>query len=169
MSLHSISTSCITQFGCLLRMFLSGMSEISSHVISWLYQTCLNNLVTSQIMPSSLSQVDNLLQTCYNKLGISIANTTCWQFVNRLATTCFQTCNNFWVFTRRVPHSKKCHPQTYCTLPGVYRFDPSCLQIATYCCRWKSVINMEKTTGRHFDILSMAGLMHLVNRTAALL
>ena len=39
---------------------------------------CLNNLVTSLIMPSSLLQVvNNLFQTCHNKLGTRSANTTC--------------------------------------------------------------------------------------------
>jgi hypothetical protein len=46
-------------------------------VISWLYQTCWNNLATSLIISFS--------QTCW-QLETSSANTTCWRHVCRLVT-----------------------------------------------------------------------------------
>ena len=56
--------------------------DCNNIVISWLYQSCWNNLVTSLIVPSSLLRVVNsLFQTC----STSNANTTCQQLVNRLA------------------------------------------------------------------------------------
>ena len=52
--------------------------NLETFLLSCLYQTCLNNLVTSLIMPSSLLQVvNNLLKACHDKLETSSANTTC--------------------------------------------------------------------------------------------
>ena len=66
-------------------------------IISWLHQSCGNNLVTSLIVPSSLLQVVNNM---FPQLGRGSANTTCQQFVNRLATACLQVCDSLCVFTR---------------------------------------------------------------------
>jgi hypothetical protein len=57
-------------------------------VMSWLYRTCWNNLLTSLIISRRFLQVVNsLFQTCW-QLGTSSANTTCWRLVGRLATRC---------------------------------------------------------------------------------
>jgi hypothetical protein len=67
------------------RLTTQGCNNID---ISWLYQTCWNNLATSLIISTSLLQVVNsLFQTCW-QLETSSANTTCWRLVGRLATRC---------------------------------------------------------------------------------
>jgi hypothetical protein len=65
------------------RLTTQGCNNI---VISWLYQTCWNNLATSLIISTRFLQVVNsLFQTCW-QLETSSANTTCWRPVGRLAT-----------------------------------------------------------------------------------
>jgi hypothetical protein len=57
-------------------------------VISWLYRTCWNNLVTSLIISTRLLQVVNsLFQTCW-QLVTSSAKTTYWWLVDKLVTRC---------------------------------------------------------------------------------
>jgi hypothetical protein len=57
-------------------------------VISWLYRTCWNNLVTSLVISTRLLQIVNsLFQTCW-QFGTSSVNTTGWPLVGRLATRC---------------------------------------------------------------------------------
>jgi hypothetical protein len=64
------------------RLTTQGCTNI---VISWLYRTCWNNLVTSLVISTKLWQIVNsLFQTCW-QLGTNSAGTTCWQ-----------TCYNMW-------------------------------------------------------------------------
>jgi hypothetical protein len=66
------------------RLTTQGCNNI---VISWLYRTCWNNLVTSLVISTKLLQIVNsLFQTCW-QLGTNSAGTTCWQ-----------TCYNMWDF-----------------------------------------------------------------------
>jgi hypothetical protein len=81
-------------------------------VISYLYQTCSNSLVTSLIKPSSLLQVNvnSLFQTCCNVTSLlSSVNlvATCQQAGNKqcehvlltIASSLLQVCYNLCVFT----------------------------------------------------------------------
>jgi hypothetical protein len=58
-------------------------------VISWLYQTCWNNLVASLIMPSSLLEA---VKACF-KLVTTTGNKQC---EHNLSTACEQICNNWF-------------------------------------------------------------------------
>ena len=100
-------TSCQQVWNKLLTT-CNNLVDIIRLVTRLFQQSCYNHDITILLQPcvvlimssSFLEVVNNLFQTCYNKLGTSSANTTCWQFVNRLVTTCLQTCNNLCVFTR---------------------------------------------------------------------
>ena len=65
-------------------------------VISWLYQTCWNNLVTSLIMPSSLplQVVHNLFQTCYNNweqaVRTQLVDKQCMHVYTRINLTAYR-------------------------------------------------------------------------------
>ena len=60
--------------------------DCNNIVISWLYQTCWNDLVTSLIISTRLLQVVNsLLHTSWQLAVTNSANTTCWRLVGRLA------------------------------------------------------------------------------------
>ncbi len=70
-----------------LRMKTKYANLFDNIVITWLFQSCWNNLVTSLIVLSSLLRIVNsLFLTCSNNLdfGAGGANTTCWRLVNRL-------------------------------------------------------------------------------------
>ncbi len=56
-------------------------------VISWLYQTCWNNLATSLIISTRLLQIVNNCCILVDNLGQAV-RTTCWQLVGRLVTSC---------------------------------------------------------------------------------
>ena len=65
-------------------------NHVTFFILSSLYQTCENNLVTSLKIPSSLFQV-------VNNLFHQTRNKQCEH--NNVWTTCLQTCNNLCVFT----------------------------------------------------------------------
>jgi hypothetical protein len=63
------------------RLTTQGCNNI---MISWLLETCWNNLARSLIISSRLLQI---VHSLFQELTSS-ANTTCWQLVGRLATRC---------------------------------------------------------------------------------
>jgi hypothetical protein len=65
--------------------------NLVTFLLSWLYQTCSNNLVTSLIVPSRLSQV--ALLTACSKLVTTTGNKQC---EDNLLTACEKICNNLF-------------------------------------------------------------------------